>query len=279
VQAPGSLSNEIVIAPPRKWGPPRLGELWQARELLYFITKRELQIRYKQSFLGVLWVVLQPLVLASVFALFLGQLARVPSDGTPYPLFALTGLATWLFASQAVAQGANSLVGDANLVSKVYFPRLVIPIGRELALLVDVAIALLIVLVATLLYGLGLRVEMLLTPLFVLLAFATALGAGTLLAALNVRYRDVGVAIPLMVQLWLFMTPVLYPGSLITGGWQYVYALNPMVSAVQGLRWAVIGTSPPSVGAIAISVGSALTLVLVALLYFRRTEHTFADII
>src|SRR4051812_23582957 len=276
---PSVSAPEIVIAPPRTWSPPRLGELWQARELLYFITKRELQIRYKQSFLGVLWVILQPIALATVFALFLGSLAHVPSDGVPYPLFALVGLSAWLFASQAVGQAAVSLVGDANLVSKVYFPRLVIPVGRVLSLVVDVSIALLVALIATLLYGLGLRAEMLLTPLFVLLAFLTALGAGTLLSAMNVRYRDVGVAIPLVMQLWLFVTPVLYPGSLITGGWQYVYALNPMVSAVQGVRWAIIGTTPPALGAIAISVASAIALLIVALVYFRRTEHTFADII
>ena len=268
-----------LIVPPKTWSGPRLGELWHARELLYFITKRDLQIRYKQSFFGFLWVVVQPLALAGVFGIFFGSLAQIPSEGIPYPLFALTGLLAWLFVAQAVGQAASSLVGDANLISKVFFPRLVVPLGKMLALVVDVAITLVVVLIAIALYGTGYRVEMLLVPLFLLLAFATAAGVGVFLAALNVKYRDVNMAVPLAVQLWLFLTPVLYPGSLVTGGWQYVYALNPMVTAVQGVRWALVGSPAPSVASALISVTSALVLVVVGALYFRRTEHYFADII
>jgi lipopolysaccharide transport system permease protein len=269
----------IVVTPPNAWNGPRVGEIWHARELLYFITKRDLQIRYKQSFFGFLWVVVQPLALAGVFGVFFGSLAHIPSEGIPYPLFALTGLLAWLFASQAVGQAAGSLVGDANLIAKVYFPRLVVPLGKMLALLVDVAITLVVVLIAIALYGMSFRIEMLLVPVFLFLALVTAAGVGIFLAAVNVKYRDVTMAVPLAVQLWLFLTPVLYPGSLVKGAWQYVYALNPMVSAVQGCRWALVGSPPPAAGPLAISIVSAIVLFVAGALYFRRTEHYFADII
>ena len=221
----------------------RWGEFWEYRELLYFLTKRELQIRYKQSIFGVAWAVIQPVALAFLFALFFGHLAEVPLDGVPYSAFALAGLAPWILVSQATTQTAGSLVGDANLLSKVYFPRLLIPAAKVLSLLVDLAISLLVATIAVLLYHLGVRVEWLTVPLFMVLAVVTALGVGTFFAALNVKYRDVAVAVPLLTQLWLFATPVVYPGSLITGAWQYVYALNPMVSVIQGTRWALLGTS------------------------------------
>lgn len=274
-----ATANELVIRPPKRWSGPQLAELWHARELLYFITKRELQIRYKQSFFGVLWVVFQPVALASVFGLFFGSLAKIPSDGVPYPLFALAGLTAWLLASQAVGQAATSLVGDANLVSKVYFPRIVVPIGRMLALLVDIGVAMIVVFIAIAVYGMPFREQTLLVPLFLVLALATAAGVGVFLAALNVKYRDVGMAVPLAVQLWLFLTPVLYPGSLVTGTWQYIYAVNPMVTAVQGVRWALLGTPAPTLATAAISVSSAALILMVGALYFRRTEHFFADVI
>jgi lipopolysaccharide transport system permease protein len=274
-----AAERELVILPPRRWEGFAVAELWGYRELLYFLTKRELQVRYKQSIFGVSWAILQPVALAFLFALFFGRLAKVPSDGVPYPAFALAGLASWIFVSQASTQAASSLIGDANLLSKVYFPRLLIPTAKVLSLLVDLAIALTVAAVATVLYGLGVRWEWLVTPVFLVLAVITAMGVGTLLAPLNVKYRDVTVAVPLIAQLWLFATPVVYPGSLITGAWQYVYALNPMVSVIQGTRWALLGTEPPSVGELAISTAAALGLLLAALTYFRRTERTFADII
>jgi lipopolysaccharide transport system permease protein len=271
--------REIIILPPRRWEGFALRELWAYRELLYFLTKRELQVRYKQSIFGIAWAVLQPVALAFLFALFFGRLANVPSDGVPYPAFALAGLAPWIFVSQAATQAANSLIGDANLLSKVYFPRLLIPTAKIVSLLVDLTIALTVAASAVLLYGLGVRWEWLVTPLFLALALVTAMGVGFFLAPLNVKFRDVTVAVPLLAQLWLFATPVVYPGTLITGGWQYVYALNPMVSVIQGTRWALLGTQGPSAGELAISTLSALTLLLAALTYFRRTEQTFADII
>jgi lipopolysaccharide transport system permease protein len=270
---------ETVIRPAHGFAELRLAELWAYRELLYFLTKRELQIRYKQSVFGVTWAVLQPLVLAFIFALFFGTLAKVPSEGVPYPIFALSGLVPWLFVSQTVSQAAGSLVGDANLLSKVYFPRVLIPAARAVALLVDLGIALVVLLVFALLYGIGLGAELLAFPAFLLLGLVTAVGAGLLLAALNVQYRDIGVAVPLMMQVWLFATPVIYPGSLIEGGWRYLYALNPMVSVVDGVRWALLGTPAPELVEVLISTGVAITMIVLGLAYFRRTEQFFADVV
>ena len=270
---------EVTIRPPSGLAALRFGDLWEYRELIYFLTKRELQIRYKQSVLGVSWAVLQPLTLAFIFAIFFGILANVPSEGFPYPLFALAGLVPWLFVSQTVSQASASLVGDSNLLSKVYFPRLVLPLARGLSLLLDLLIALAILLVMTLAYGEGLEATLVWLPAFLLLAVVTALGVGILLAAVNVQYRDVTVAVPLMVQIWLFMTPVIYPGSLVEGGWRYVYALNPMVSVVDGVRWAILGAAAPLAGGVAISVGVALVIAAAGIVYFRKTEHFFADLI
>jgi lipopolysaccharide transport system permease protein len=271
--------TSVTITPPARWGGFGLRELWEARELLYFMTKRELQVRYKQSLFGVSWAVLQPLVYAFVFALFFGRLANVPSDGFPYPIFALTALVPWIFVSQSVSQAAGSLVGDANLLGKVYFPRLVIPLAKVTSFLIDLVIALCVLGLFVALYGESPSVGLLALPLFLLLGFVTALGAGTLLATLNVRYRDVTVAIPLLVQLWLFATPVIYPGSLISGAWQHVYALNPMVSVIGGVRWALIGADAPELIDVAISAAAAAVLLVAGAAYFRRAERFFADII
>jgi lipopolysaccharide transport system permease protein len=272
-------STALLIAPPSRWGGFGLRELWDARELVYFLTKRELQIRYKQSLFGVSWAVLQPLTYAFVFALFFGRLANVPSEGFPYPVFALSALVPWIFCSQAVSQAAASLVGDANLLGKIYFPRLAIPLAKILSFLIDLMIALCVLGLFVALYGVSPSEGMLALPAFLVLAFATGVGAGTLLATLNVRYRDVMVAIPLLIQLWLFATPVIYPGSLITGTWQYVYALNPMVSVIGGVRWAFLGAPAPELAMVAISTGTASFLLVAGIVYFRRSERFFADII
>jgi homopolymeric O-antigen transport system permease protein len=279
--APTALpaAHEITIRPPGRWASLELRDLWVYRELLYFLAKRELQIRYKQSVFGISWAVLQPLAYALIFTLFFGRLAKVPSEGVPYPLFALAGLTTWLFNSQAVSQSADSLVREANLLSKVYFPRIVLPVAKVLSFLVDLLISLAVLVVFIAIYGAHPGVGLALLPLFLLLSVVTAASAGMLLGAVNVQYRDVSVTVPLLVQLWLFATPVIYPGSLIKGGLQYVYSLNPMVSVVQGTRWAFLGTPAPTPGAVAVSAGSALVIALVALVYFRRTERFFADVI
>jgi lipopolysaccharide transport system permease protein len=269
----------VLIRPPAGLASLRPGELWQFRELLYFLVKRELQIRYKQSLFGVSWAVLQPLILAFIFAVFFGVLAEVPSDGLPYPIFALAGLVPWLFVSQTVAQSATSLIGDANLLSKVFFPRLVIPLAKTFALVLDLLIALCVLLTFSLAYGLVPGVETVALPGFLLLAFGTGAGLGILLAAVNVQYRDVGVATPLLIQAWLFATPVIYPGSLVTGNWAYVYALNPMVSVVDGVRWALLSAPPPAVATVAISTAVGLALLATGIAYFRRTELFFADVV
>ena len=268
-----------TIRPPSGWGGVGLADLWDYRELLYFLTKRELQVRYKQSFFGVAWAVLQPVALAFIFALFFGVLAKVPSQGVPYPIFALAGLVPWVFVSQSVSMAASSLLGDANLLSKVYFPRLVLPSARVLALLLDLVISTGVLIVFTLIYGVSLRAEIVLLPAFLLLAVVTAVGIGVLLSAINARYRDVAVAVPLMIQIWLFATPVIYPGTLITGAWRYVYAINPMVSVIGGVRWALFGGEAPLVGAVAISVAVAVIALVGGVVYFRRSEHYFADFI
>jgi len=272
-------SQRVKIRPPRRWQGLDLPTLVEYRELIYFLAKRELQVRYKQSVVGVGWAVMQPLVIAFVFALFFGQVAGIPSEGFPFPVFAIVGLVPWLFTSQAVSQSAGSLVMDANLISKVYFPRLALPIAKALGLLIDFAISMVVVLAVMAAYGVGVSSMAFLVPLFLLLGVLTAFGAGTLFAAINVRYRDVSVIVPVLLQIWIFASPVIYPGSLVSGPLQYVWALNPMVSVLDGMRWSLLGASAPDPLMVAISAASALTVLFVAIVYFRRTEQFFADVI
>lgn len=269
----------VVIRPPSGFSALRLKELSEFRELLYFLTKRELQIRYKQSLFGISWAVLQPLAMAGIFSLFFGLLAKLDSGGVPYPLFVLAALIPWLYNSQSVSQATVSLVADAELVGKVYFPRLVVPLSRAISFLVDLGVTVAVLLVLMVVYG---QPFLFTTPLvlpFLLLAFTVAVGAGLFFAALNVRYRDVGVAIPLVLQLWLFSSPIVYPSSLVPGDWKLLYALNPMSTVIDGTRWALFDTVGPSGLAMVISVAAALTLLAGALVYFRRAETFFADII
>jgi homopolymeric O-antigen transport system permease protein len=274
---------EIVIAPPRRWTPLNLSELWGYRELIYFLTKRELQVRYKQSIFGIAWAVLQPLTFAFVFALFFSKIFRVSSADVPYAVFAVAGIVPWLFTANAVQNSATSLLQDSDLISKVYFPRLALPISKALSLVVDLAIALVVVIVVTLLYGVAIQSTVYLVPAFLALGIVTAFTLGTLFAAANVKYRDVSVLVPMLVQIGFFITPVLYPGtgpeSLVKGDWQYVWALNPMVSVIDGFRWALVGTPAPLTATVLISIGSALVLLFVALRYFQRAEQWFADVI
>jgi lipopolysaccharide transport system permease protein len=270
----------IVIRPPTKWGSLGLREVFQFHELLYFLVRRDVLVRYKQSVLGVFWAVAQPMALALIFWVFFGQLAGIDSGSDlPYVVFAFAALVPWTFVSQGVSQAAQGLVGDANLLAKVYFPRLALPIAKIGALGVDLVIGLIVLFVLMLIFGVGISTQILTLPLFLVLAAVTALGGGIFFAAANVKYRDVTVLVPLLVQVWLFATPVVYPGTLVTGALQYVYALNPMVSVVTGVRWAVLGSAPPNWGAVAISVAVAVLALLGALAYFRRTQHYFADIV
>ncbi|HKV08899.1 MAG TPA: ABC transporter permease [Thermoanaerobaculia bacterium] len=257
-----------------------LGELWQYRELLYFLVWRDVKVRYKQTILGIAWAILQPVATMVAFSLFFGRVAGVSSDGVPYPLFSLTALVPWTFFATGLVQAANSLVGSQQLITKVYFPRLAIPIASVLAGAVDFVLAFFVLLgVMFFAYGTvpGLRAVWIL-PLL-LLAFVTALGAGLWLAALHVRYRDVRYVIPFLVQLWLVATPIAYPSSLLAEPWRTVYGINPTVGVVEGFRWALLGTGTPPGPAVAVSSVVAAALLLGGIVYFRRTERTFADVI
>jgi lipopolysaccharide transport system permease protein len=282
-----ATAPEIVISPPSRWTSLHLGELWAHRELIYFLTKRELQVRYKQSFFGISWAVMQPLIFAFIFALLFGVIIKYqPPGNLPYPVFVVAGIVPWLFTAQAITTGANSLVQDADLIAKVYFPRLALPISKALSLLIDLAIALAVVIVVTLIYGVAIAPTVYLVPAFLSLGVITAFAIATLLAAVNVKYRDVQVVVPMLVQILFFATPVLYGGTTVGDqagrGWSYIYSINPMASVLDGLRWALFGgaSSPyPGTANILISVASALLILVGALAYFKRTEQHFADVI
>jgi lipopolysaccharide transport system permease protein len=274
-----TAEHHVSIRPTGGGADNVVSELWEFRELLYFLTKKELQVRYKQSLFGAGWAVLQPIGLTAIFSLIFGKLVSVPSEGVPYPLYVLTGMTVWIFVATGTAQSAASLVGESELVTKVYFPRLVIPLAKILSWLVDLLIALAVLFVVAGLYGRWPPVQVLTVPLWVAIAIGTVVGVGVLASAVNVKYRDVVAVLPLAIQVWLFLSPVAYPATLVTGGWKYVYAINPMVSAIGGMRWAMLGTPPPAAGQIAVSVGAVLVMLAIALVYFRRTERYFADIV
>jgi len=276
--------SELVIRPPSRWSALQLGELWTHRELVYFLTKRELQIRYKQSFFGVAWAVLQPLAFAFMFALVFGEVFKQrPPEGIPYPVFAVAGIVPWLFTATSIQSAAGSLVLDANLISKVYFPRLALPLSKGLGLLIDLGIALAVVVVVTLIYGVAIASTAILVPLFLGLGVVTAFAIGTLLAAINVKYRDVQLVVPMLVQIMFFASPVLYSGTQVGNqagqAISYLYYVNPMAAVLDGFRWALLDQPAPSALKILISVGSAFVILLVSLFYFRRAESFFADVI
>ena len=268
----------IRIRPSRGWVPLRLGELWEYRELLYFLTWRDVKVRYKQTVLGAAWALIQPVCTMVVFSLFFGQLAKVPSDGVPYPIFSYAALLPWGYFAQSLGSASNSLVGSANLVTKVYFPRLVVPISGVLSGVIDFAISFLVLIGMMAYYGIAPTAAITLLPAFFLLAMVTALGVGLWLSALNVAYRDVRYVLPFLTQFWLFATPVAYPSSLLAEPWRTVYGLNPMVGVVEGFRWALLGTSPPG-PMLLVSVAVALGLLVSGAAYFRRLERTFADLV
>ena len=269
----------IEIAPSRGWEALDLRGVWEYRELVWFLIWRDIKVRYKQASLGIAWAVIQPVMTMLVFTLIFGRLAQLPSDGLPYPVFTFTALLPWQLFSGALTGSANSVVNSASLISKVYFPRLVIPIASVMATLVDFSISFGVLLGLMAWYGISLRLAVVVLPLLVMLALAIALAVGLWASALNVRYRDVRHVMPFVVQFWLLASPVAYSTSLITSPtWRAVYSLNPMVGVIEGFRWAVLGSTPPSV----LVVPSVLvTGVLLAggLFFFRRTEASFADVI
>jgi lipopolysaccharide transport system permease protein len=264
----------------RSRGRPRLKlhELWVYRELLYFLTWRDVKVRYKQTLLGAAWAILQPLLAMVVFTIFFGHLAKLPSEGLPYALFSFSGLVLWTFFGNGLTLSSNSLVASSNLITKIYFPRLVIPLGAVLAGGVDFVLALVVLGGLMIAYGVAPGLTIFAMPLFLLLAFCTVLAVGLWLSALNVKYRDVRYVVPFLVQLWLFATPIAYPSTLLDEPWRTVYGLNPMVGAIDGFRWSLLGTRSPGWSAV-VSACSAVVMLLAGLYYFRRMEKVFADIV
>jgi lipopolysaccharide transport system permease protein len=269
----------LTIQPSKGLLRLNLRDLWAYRELLYFLVWRDIKVRYKQTALGAAWAVIQPVMTMLVFSVFFGRLAKVPSDGIPYPVFAFAALLPWQLFAFSLTESSNSLVGSQNLITKVYFPRLVIPLSSVLAGVVDFAIAFAVLLIMMLYYGIRPTAAIAWLPLFVLLALATALSVGLWFSALNVKYRDVRYTIPFLTQFWMFATPVAYSSTLVPEKWRVWYGLNPMAGVVEGFRWALLGKSGGPGGLLWVSVLAVLLLLFGGLFYFRRTESTFADIV
>jgi lipopolysaccharide transport system permease protein len=268
-----------LIRPSRGRIDLRLEELWAYRELLYFFVWRDLKVRYKQTALGAAWAIIQPVMTMIVFSIFFGRLAGVPSDGIPYPIFAYVALVPWTFFANALTQGSNSLVQQERIITKVYFPRILIPLSAVLSGLVDLGIAFIVLVILLLAYGIVPSVAIVTLPVFVLLALLTALAVSLWLSALNVEYRDVRYVVPFLVQFWLFTTPIAYPSSIVPEQWRALYGLNPMAGVVEGFRWALVGgVEPPGLLLVA-SVAAVCALLASGLYYFRRVERTFADIV
>lgn len=273
-----SVLPKTIIRPSRGWAPINFRELWHYHELLYFLVWRDVKVRYKQTALGAAWAIIQPFFTMVVFSIFFGRLAKIPSEGIPYPVFAYVALLPWTYFAQSLNAASNSLVGSANLITKVYFPRLIVPLSGVLGGLVDFVIAFAVLIGLMLYYGIVPTAAVGLLPLFLLLALATALGVGLWLSALNVEYRDVRYVIPFLTQFWLFATPVAYPSSLLSEPWRTIYGLNPMVGVVEGFRWALLGAQPPG-PMLGVSIGVAVALLMSGVMYFRRMERTFADVV
>lgn len=267
------------IEPTRGWASLRLEELWQYRELIYFFTWRDIKVRYKQTVLGALWAIIQPLFTMLIFALFFGRLAKVPSDGIPYPLFSYTALVPWTFFALGLTQASNSLVSNSNMLKKIYFPRMAMPIGSVVAGCVDFCLAFTVLLAMMAFYGVAPTWKIVWLPFFLLLALAVCLGVSLWLSAMNVQFRDVRYTIPFITQFWMFATPIAYPSSLLPEPWRTVYGINPMVGVVEGFRWALLDARTAPGPMVAVSSIVALCILVGGAYYFRRQERTFADVV
>lgn len=268
-----------VVVEPRSGLSLRLGDLWEYSDLLYFLVWRDIKVRYKQTALGALWAILQPVLATLVFSIFFGRLAKMPSNGIPYPIFAYTAMVPWQLFAYSLSESANSLVNNQNLIRKVYFPRLLIPIAAVLAGLVDFGISFVLLIIMMLFFGIVPTLAIIALPLLLLLAVASALAVGIWLSALNVQYRDVRYTIPFLTQLWLFATPVVYPSTLVPQQWRLLYGLNPMAGVVEGFRWALLGSKGGLGPMIWVSSVVVLLLLTGGIFYFRRMESAFADIV
>jgi lipopolysaccharide transport system permease protein len=266
-------------APSKGWAWPKLRELWEYRELLFFFVWRDIKVRYRQTVMGALWAIIQPFFTMVIFSLFFGRLANVPSDGLPYPIFSYAALVPWTFFATSLNQASNSLVLSANMVKKIYFPRLTLPTATVLAGVVDFVLAFIVLLGMMLFYRLAPTINVIWLPFFLLLALVTSLGVSLWLSAMNVQFRDVHYTIPFLTQAWLFLTPIAYPSSLLPEPWRTLYGLNPMAGVVEGFRWALLGTDTAPGPMTLVSAVVALVLFVGGVLYFRRMEHGFADVL
>jgi homopolymeric O-antigen transport system permease protein len=286
VKMPSILSNPrsenqvemFHIQPSGTWVSLGLGELWRYRELLYFFVWRDIKIRYKQTLLGASWAIIQPFFTMVVFSLFFGRLANVPSDGIPYPIFSYSALVPWTFFANGVMQASNSLVMNSNMVKKIYFPRLAMPIGSVLAGILDFCLAFLVLIVMMFFYHIYPTGNIVWLPFFFLLAMVTTVGVSLWLSAMNVQFRDVRYIVPFLVQIWLFITPIAYSSSMLSEPWRTLYGINPMAGVVEGFRWALLGTDAPG-PIIWVSTLVAILMLVSGIIYFRRMETSFADVI
>lgn len=270
---------EILIEPSRGWQALGLKELWEFRELFYFLAWRDIKVRYKQTALGASWAILQPLLSMLIFTLIFGILAKIPSDGLPYPLFAYSALLPWQLFVYALTQSSNSLIENARLISKVYFPRLVVPLASVVAGVVDFFIAFSILILLMFYYGVVPTWGVLALPFFLILALGAAMSVGLWMSALNVKYRDVRYTVPFLAQAWMFATPIVYPSSMIPEAWRWLYGLNPMAGVVEGFRWALLGTEILHLPLILVSTGVVVIGLVGGLYYFKRMEKMFADLV
>jgi len=271
--------RKSLIKPSVGWAALNLRDLWLYRELIFFMTWRDLKVRYKQTLLGASWAILQPFLTMVVFSIFFGNLAKVPSDGVPYPIFSYTALIPWTLFSKALQDASRSLVANSHMITKVYFPRMILPLSSVLAGVVDFLIAFVVLLGMMVFFSIYPTIDIWVLPFFLLLALITAVGVGLWLSALNVLFRDINYILPFLTQFWMYLTPVAYPASMIPSKWQPLYALNPMVGVVEGFRWALLGTGqPPGVMTLVSSI-VALLLLISGMFYFRRMERLFADMV
>ncbi|MCC7449642.1 MAG: ABC transporter permease [Anaerolineae bacterium] len=269
----------IYVKPIKGWTALNIADVWDYRELLVFLIWRDVKVRYRQTVLGGAWAIIQPFFTMVVFSIFFGQCAKMPSDGIPYPIFSYTALVPWSFFASSLQRTSGSLVSSANLLTKVYFPRLIIPLAAAAANLVDFVLAFVILLIMMLFYGIVPTINIIWLPVFMFLALITALGVGLWLAAINVQIRDVGSIVPFLVQFWLFATPIAYPSSLLPEPWHTVYGLNPMAGVVEGFRWALLGLNTPPGPMVLVSAVVALIVFIGGLFYFQRMETIFADVV
>ena len=269
----------LRIEPSHGWKNLGLHELWEYRELLYFIVLRDIKVKYKQTVIGAGWAVIQPLFTMVVFSVIFGRLANLPSDGVPYPIFSFAGLVPWVFFSNGLTQSSGSLVGGGGLIKRIYFPRLIVPIAGVLSGIVDFFLSFLILLGMMAYFGIVPTVAVIWLPFLLLLAIVTSLGVGLWLSAMNVQFRDIRYAVGFIVQIWLYATPIAYPSSMIPAQWRALQGLNPMAGVVEGFRWALLGTETAPGSMLMISVPAALVLLISGALYFRRMEKNFADVV